>query len=337
MRQLTSPRRADNAWDHLVEESNVIQVRANNATSLKLMHAYYNRLVTGREDYHYLRYFFDKYFSKRTGLLIGSFGSGGGHLERTLVEMNVPCEKIDGFELNPRLVASSNQKAEELGMSCLQYFEADLNSLNVSHNKYDIGIFFHSLHHVENTKSCLDEVRRALKDDGLLLVVDYVGPNRLQWTDSQLALADKLLHLIPQKYRIHKDLGTTKEKSIRNSIEEVIKQDPSEAVCSEQILSQLRAEFKEIEFKSLEGSVLNHVLNGITHNFNENVESDRNIIRILQNIEEWFEDNKYLPADFIFAVYAKKGYKYQSKNSETLPALIESHEILCDDECETLI
>ncbi|MBR8059217.1 class I SAM-dependent methyltransferase [Burkholderia dolosa] len=277
----------------------------NQASSLKAMHAYYNRRVVGHENLHYLHYFLQKYLSGRSNLAIGSFGSGGGHLERTLIDMGFPCASIEGFELNPRLVEASNKKAAEIGAYQVKYFESDLNNPNLPTGRYDLGIFFHSLHHVERIEECLVAVKESLKDDGLLLVVDFVGATQHQWTDQQLAVAQGLLQALPKRYRVVGNEQHVKSKLRRPSVREVVRADPSEAIRSEAILPALRAQFKELELKSLGGTILNHLFGGIAGNFNEEKEEDRRLIRILQDMEQWFEEVGYLSPDFIFAVYSK--------------------------------
>ncbi|PRF79645.1 hypothetical protein C6Q12_03860 [Burkholderia multivorans] len=306
LRRRLAPRvRADNAWDRLMDDTQHRRFVENHASSLKAMHAYYNRRVVGHENLHYLHYFLQKYLSGRSSLAIGSFGSGGGHLERTLIDMGFPCSLIEGFELNPRLVEASNKKADEIGASYLKYFEADLNNPALPVARYDVGIFFHSLHHVERVEECLVAVKNSLKEDGLLLVVDFVGATQHQWTNQQLAIAQSLLQALPKRYRVVGEAQHVKSWIRRPTVREVVSADPSEAIRSEAILPALREQFNELELKSLGGTILNHILDGIAGNFNEEREEDRRLIRILQDMEQWFEESEYLSPDFIFGVYSK--------------------------------
>ncbi|MDI9679449.1 class I SAM-dependent methyltransferase [Burkholderia cenocepacia] len=305
-RRLVTRARADNAWDRLMDETQHKKFVENHASSLRSMHDYYNRRVMGHENLHYLHYFLRKYLSDKPGLVVGSFGSGGGHLERSLLEMGFPCEKIEGYELNPRLVESSNAKAIEIGAHNLEYFEADLNNPNLPVNRYDLGIFFHSLHHVERVDACVAAAKASLKDDGLLLVVDFVGPTQHQWTDQQLSIAQSLLQALPKRYRVIGKGPRIKNKLRRPSVREVVRADPSEAIRSEDLLPALRAHFVEIELKSLGGTILNHIFDGIASNFDEEREEDRRLIRVLQDMEQWFEDFGYLTPNYVFGVYSKK-------------------------------
>ncbi|USE79474.1 class I SAM-dependent methyltransferase [Cupriavidus gilardii] len=279
----------------------------NNASALQTMHAYYNRLATGSASQHYLSYFHQKYLAGKQDIEIGSFGSGGGHLERTLVEMGFQAKSIQGYELNPTLVQSANEKAAAMGATHLSYQVADLNAPKLAPRSIDLGIFFHSLHHVTNLEICLGVVAEAIKDDGYLLIVDFVGKNYQQWSDEQIQYATDFLRILPAKYRLSMDGKLVKTKPRRPSIKEVIAGDPSEAVRSEDILVTLEQYFERLEFKSLGGSILNHVFDGIANNFDETKEGDVRLIHLLQGLEEWLESEGYISPDFVFAVYRPLG------------------------------
>ena len=101
----TESNRAESAWDHLADDGSEKRLSATNAASLAGMHAYYNRRIMGSDNTHYLQYFLQEYLQQTAPVVIGSFGAGGGHLERTLVEMGFPGAAIDAFGLDPRLGA----------------------------------------------------------------------------------------------------------------------------------------------------------------------------------------------------------------------------------------
>jgi SAM-dependent methyltransferase len=134
--------------------------------------------------------------------MAASFGCGEGHLERTLLALGWRFESLKGLELNPALVAHAQAKVATLeGGDAVRYQVADLNHLSLDHASLDLGIFFHSLHHVERVEACLSEMSRALRSGGTLLVVDYFGGNRLQRTARLLAFCDLFLRRIPDQYR----------------------------------------------------------------------------------------------------------------------------------------
>lgn len=297
---------AENAWDKLLGDDQVRQFSAGGAASLSTMHRYYNRLVHGNPDKHYLEYFRDKYLAHRDQPIIASFGAGNGHLERAFLDFQFNFSRIDGYELNPRLVESANAKMGERGVTNVRYHVADLNSHAFDPCTIDVGVFFHSLHHVNELEHFLDRVQHAIKDDGVLLLVDYIGPNRLQYTDHQLSIANNILLTIPNEYRQSADGKATKTVCVRQSEREVISDDPSEAIRSADIIPELKKRFDVLEFRSLGGTLLNHVLRGIAQNFDESDPDDVALLESLQGLEQWYERTGRVQPDFVFAVFTPK-------------------------------
>jgi len=293
---------AEDAWTLLGDEEKCEERIQALANSLVHMHLYYNNLVSGDPNRHYLGYFKDVYLPDRP-INIASFGSGGGHLEQTLIEFGYNYNNIDGYELNPQLVETCNANAKKLGVHGLKYFVQDLNKPSLPKDKYDLGVFFHSLHHVESLEVCLKAVKESLVEDGLLLVVDFVGPNRHQWTQTQVSFAQALLDSLPDKYRY---MGKGIKSTIsRPTIEEIIASDPSEAPCSEEILDTLDNVFTKVEVKPLGGTVLQLLFDGIAQNFDE---SDPNVVELIQKLQElehYLILNSFITTDYVFGVYSR--------------------------------
>lgn len=296
---------AENAWDALVNDSPERRAAENNSESLQTMHSYYNRQVTGEDGYHYLKYFFDKYISQKSTVSVASFGSGSGFLEPILYQHGFQSAQIFGYELNHSLVRTANEYASRNTLGALSYKIADLNKPDLPLRAFDVGIFFHSLHHIEDLEKCLESVSNAIRGDGYLLVIEFVGENFQQWTDAQIEQASRFLALIPDKYRTLAD-GTLKSVSRRPSVEEVVFYDPSESVRSKNILDVLDLYFDKMELVSLGGSILNHVFEGIASNFDESNSIDVDLIKCLQFLEQWFELSGVVSTDFVFGVYRPK-------------------------------
>ena len=89
-------------------------------------------------------------------------------------------------------------------------------------NAFDFIYFFQSLHHIERLEHILGECARALRPNGLLMVNEFVGPSRFQWSDRQKAMADALISLLPINLR--KDLvdGSVKTKALAPTVKDMI-------------------------------------------------------------------------------------------------------------------
>ena len=298
--------RSAQAWSFLTNEELVKRRERLNWSGIQLNHQHYNYLVSGDPDRHFLSYFINKYI-KTPGRVL-SLGCGNGHLERVLVGFGLPHTEIVGMDLNPDLMSYASQEAAKLGYHDLRYEVADLNRINLPRNSYDLVIFFHSLHHVDNLEGILESVKNTLTDHGLLLVVDFIGPTRWQWTDKQLSIAQQLLDILPDDLKIdlhNQGSNETKSRITRPLVEDIVRIDPSESIRSGDILALLHSEFKVLEERSMGGTVLSLLFDGIAGNFDEQNPYVRALIRSLQKTEELLIANHVLPPDYIFMVLGR--------------------------------
>jgi SAM-dependent methyltransferase len=298
---------ARRAWSCLADEELARRRLRLNWSGIDLNHKYYNYLVSGNPDLHYLVHFIEKYIHSPARVL--SLGCGNGHLERVLLEFHLPCKTMQGIDINPELVQYANQEASQRGYTNLSYAAGDLDRISLPAASFDLVIFFHSLHHVQNLEGLLQSVHDALTDQGILLVVDFVGPTRWQWTDSQIRFAQELLDVLPDELKVDLREGSSgRPKSLieRPSIEEVVRQDPSESVRSGEIMQLLRGTFDVVEEKPMGGTLLNLLYDGIAGNFDEENPYVRGLIRSLQKTEELLMRNRVIPSDFVFLVLRRR-------------------------------
>src|SRR6185503_14217681 len=101
----------------------------------------------------------------------------------------------------------------------------------------------------------------AMKPEATLIVNEYVGPNRFQFTDRQLEIMNALLAALPKRLR-----GSYDRKE-RPDLAFMIDHDPSEAVRSEDLLPMIAERFEVMESKKSGGTILMHLLYDIVQNF----------------------------------------------------------------------
>ena len=285
-----------------------------NFSSIPEVHRFHNHLVSGDASRFYLDYFRAKYFGDGRPVDALSLGSGNGHLERTLLGSGWRFASLVGLELNPTLAEFAQAEVAALpGASAVRYRTADLNRLSLEPSTADLAIFFHSLHHVEALQSCLLEVTKALRPGGILLVVDYFGPNRIQRSDELLALCDLFLRRMPETYRIDVAHSTSKnivikERCEKPSADEVARNDPSEAVHSEEIEATLRANasLELLEEKPLGGTFLEPLFENIAGNFKADDETAMAYVHMAIAAEEALLRSRAVRSYFRFMVLRKK-------------------------------
>jgi hypothetical protein len=153
----------------------------------------------------------------------------------------------------------------------------------------------------------LGEVNTSLRSGGLLVVNEFVGPSRFQWTDKQLQIINDLLVLLPPRYRVNlRYPPQLKEEVKRPTIAEMDASDPSEAIRSADIIPLIANMFEVVERIDYGGTVLHMLLSDIVGNFDPKVEADQTIIRLLCNFEWTLLREGILPSDFAVIVSRKK-------------------------------
>jgi SAM-dependent methyltransferase len=181
---------------------------------------------------------------------VADLGCGDGVLAYVLLHID-PNLKVDAYDLSQAsleraraLIATLDGAAERSRL-----LRIDLNTDVLPQNFYDAVLTTGSMHHVENLDFCFRNIRRALKPGGLLWLNDHVGPNRFQWSDVQMRLADELLALVPRRWRLRDRVDRVDARMLHDT-------DPSEAVRSQQIPSALSAHFEIVKTWARGGTLL---------------------------------------------------------------------------------
>ena len=120
----------------------------------------------------------DKYGPQRTCL---SLGSGTGRVEQYLLKTGF-ASQFDAIEISDSLNA-----AVERTESNIDVRQGDLNFSALPANTYDFILCHQILHHLINIEHILDQINNALTPSGLLLVYEYIGENRWQFSEDRLS------------------------------------------------------------------------------------------------------------------------------------------------------
>ncbi len=183
------------------------------------------------------------------------------------------AKELHLVDVSGEAVKIALQKAEDLGVAGLTASVGDVNTIEIE-GKWDLVIFSQSLHHIEALEHVLQQVKKSLKPGGFLYVNDYIGPTRMQWTDMQLDLMNKLLSIIPEHMREELNIDGTVSNRIKRQISRIPlsvfeKVDPSEAVRSGEIATVLHSTFDSVEYYPLGGGISYELFRNIAHNFHD--------------------------------------------------------------------
>jgi SAM-dependent methyltransferase len=181
---------------------------------------------------------------------VAELGCGDGVLAHHLLHDH-PHLKVDAYDISEASLERTKSlvATTEGALERCRFLQIDLNVNTLPVNFYDAIFATGTLHHIERLDFCFHNIRRSLKPDGVLWLNDYVGPNRFQWSDTQMRLADELLATVPKAWRLRDHVQRFDAKKLRNM-------DPSEAVAPQHIPSALRAHFEIVKSFARGGTLL---------------------------------------------------------------------------------
>lgn len=174
-----------------------------------------------------------------------SIGCGLGNLEREAIRRNV-CATIDAFDGSLGSLRAARRAADEEGYAGrIHYFASDFNRPALPHDTYDIVFANQSLHHVANLEGLFRALLHAMKPGAVFYLDEYLGPSRTEWNDEVIAPHRAVFAQLPATVRKSEVLPLPIQPD-----------DPSEAVRSSEILSQLSIGFDLEEVRAYGGNLL---------------------------------------------------------------------------------
>jgi 2-polyprenyl-3-methyl-5-hydroxy-6-metoxy-1,4-benzoquinol methylase len=161
-----------------------------------------NRNISGDTECDYTTYTLSKYFNGKLPLTrCLSLGCGDGELERSLARQRA-FSHCDAYDISEGSIKIAKKLALEEGFENISYSVADINNITLPSNFYDAVWIQGALHHFEALEHVSEQISQALTPEGILILNEYIGPNRFQFSARQKEIANLCLQLLPKKYRI---------------------------------------------------------------------------------------------------------------------------------------
>ncbi len=266
----------------------------------------WNKLITGDSEMSYEEYISQNYFQEEGKIKVLALGSGVCNHEIKLAELN-PDWHIDCFDFAGELLKIAEKNSRKKGLDNISFYAKNILEYDFPTAKYDLVFFHASLHHFDNIYGFIKNVViETLKPGGYLVINEYVGENRLQYSKEQIKYINKALQFIPRKYRKIYKTNLYKNRYYGSGSLRMKIADPSECVDSASILPAIHTYFDIVEEKPYGNNLLQSVFKDIAHHFTDEDLSEEK----LQNLERVFElENQFLqshPSDFVFGVYRMK-------------------------------
>ncbi len=274
--------------------------------NVKSVHRRWNRAITGNSEKTFEEYVCENFLSQRESRRILSLGCGNGNEELLFASMP-SVQSVTGIDLCEGPIEQAKANARERGIENVEFRVGDVCAADFDLDEsYDIILFQMSLHHFHQLERLLlEQVPRWLKPDGYVVMNEFVGPTRWQWSDAQLQRINSLLTTLPRRLRMRFGRSTPKQRVYRPGTLRMILNDPSESIRSGEILQVMRNGFNIVEEKPYGGNLLALLLQDIAHNFqDDDAESMQHLERLFEEEDRFVEQQQH--SDYLFGVYRPK-------------------------------
>jgi ubiquinone/menaquinone biosynthesis C-methylase UbiE len=285
-------------WDLIIHE-------ADSWYSIPAVQQRWNRLISGCIHTDHRTWTANYVLKGKSQLTMLSLGCGTGHAEIAWAKTGL-FSRIEGWDISNIRIEIARRSASEANLNCVTQFEnRDLLKSEIPHEQYDVILFEHSLHHFYPINKILDKIQQWMKPEGWLIINEYVGPNRFQWSKVQIQEINSLLRDIPESCRTLPN-GKLKTRILAPSLLRMWLTDPSEAADSASILTEIKKRFIPVEEKHWGGTILHPLLHQISRHFrNENNGCNHTLIELFEREDELLE-NGIIESDFCFGIYRNK-------------------------------
>jgi len=279
-------------------------IASANWWNIPMVRERWNEKITGDKLLEYEEYTVAKYLSGKYNLKMLSIGSGVCSHELKFAEHS-NFEEIICIDIADNLLDKAENYAKEAELKNIKFWKRDIYKIDFDPDEFDIIMFHSSLHHFKNIQDLIStKIKKWLKPQGILLINEYVGVNRLQFKSHQISSINEGLQIIPIRLKKRFKSNLIKNKFYGSGYLRMIIADPSECVESSNIIPTIRKEFETIEEKAFGGNLLMNILKDISHNFiSDNDKEAKAILKKLFELEDkYLEEND---SDFIFGLYKK--------------------------------
>ncbi len=294
----TDEQRVSDYWGRQFEA-----MRTDNSYWLnnKLVEESTYRLMTGTPN-HWLGWLLTGYFAQRTFNRSLSVCCGDGAHEIQLYTSG-QVRFVSGVDLSEGAIKQARTRFEAVGAPRERYrFEVqDVNALRID-GTFDLVLSTGALHHTTNLEELLTTVERVLDPNGYFVVVEFIGPNRFQWTDRQIEIANQVLSALDPCYL--RDGKQTRFE--RPTVESMLNCDPSEAVRSADVYPLVKKYF-DVRYERFYNGTLLHQLHPLLKSdlANRGQRDFDSLVKLILLMEDLLVKGGVLLSDFVFLICQK--------------------------------
>ena len=114
----------------------------------------------------------------RTGVDVADFGCGSGHAINVMAQA-FPASRFTGLDFAEPAVAAARAESAHLGVPNATFLTQDLATLDLT-DAFDVITVFDAVHDQAQPARVLENIHRALRPGGTLLMADIKASSRLE-------------------------------------------------------------------------------------------------------------------------------------------------------------
>lgn len=260
-----------------------------------------NRRFTGDPDKDWITHFSN--LTKRVFKKALFINCGNGWVERGFIDRGLIQEAV-GLDVCESLLEQARRDA---GNRRLRYYARDINLADFVEDGFDLVVNHAAAHHVAHLDRVFRKLARVLDRDGFLVNMDYVGPHRNQYPETQWEEVRRTNETLPK---------AAQAQLVYPHLPTMLVTDPTEAIHSDLVVPTIYKYFEVTHHARAGGAVAYPIL---THNDAiwtlDPVERERVAAEVLA------ADFSYLQRDpqssmFDYIVASPKGEITGSRDSE---------------------
>jgi SAM-dependent methyltransferase len=257
----------------------------------KLVLEYHSKILTSfiDKDVFWIEYIKKTYFYANPAKKALFINCGNGWAERDFYKLGI-FESCDCFDYSEELLSQARIEAKELPFN---YFQTDCNKIEIKPNSYDLIVNVAAMHHVQYIERLNQILAKSLKEDGLYINYDYIGPHRNQYSTEHWNLIKKINDFIP--------FGLRNENLNKPHLQTMLVDDPTEAIHSELILDNFYRYFNCIERKDLNGGIAYQIMFNNNELYTNTSESDFWVNKLIE-LDELATNLNLVPPLFSFFI-----------------------------------
>ncbi len=276
-------------------------------TRARVVREYLHEMASGNPRCDWVTWMLHRY-AVGHGLRVLVLGSGDGWLDRVLAK-DPRIAHVTGVDLAEATLARAAGLAASEGLAeKIRHAVVDLDDEPPPPGPYDFVFAHDVIHHIRDLEGFFDRISRCLAPAGMLLFCEYVGPRRFEYDEKRRSILNEFLRALPEKYRRLPYTGGVAMEGHRTDSKILARQDPSEAVRSDEIMPIVRQRMRVVEEIPYGGSLLNPLLWEVITNFEDDNEADEAILKQLCAAERVLIQTGTIPSDYmIVAARARDG------------------------------